>query len=222
MKGENILENAIAEAKTLRKLAMENGKYSLKKFLIEEKLPLYVYADEEIDLDAFVSMICRKGKAKEKDEQELNAKGLPYLNNAHKNRRKKIAIDKDIDERARNGMRRDLTDEDELTIDYGDSEEEPEEEKLGNELQQENIRRWNLKTNTRTSPVSVSLPKISEAERNLLLKHAGLLNKNKYIHHINENKESKDFLKKRAGIKETGKAKQLIADLNTKMQIIRG
>ena len=37
---ENILSEAIAEAKTLRNIAMCNAKYSLKQFLAEEKLPL--------------------------------------------------------------------------------------------------------------------------------------------------------------------------------------
>lgn len=223
-----LLKEAILEARTLRELAMENGRHSLKKFLKEEKLPLDDFADAEMELDDLVDLIIQRGKEdhctynKDDEEQEeddfgFDNRGRPYKDSRYKLRRMKS--EDDIEERAGGGMRRSISDDDELIIDYGDSEDNEDEQKLGDELTNENRKRWNLLINAKTSPAFVSAPKISENERKLLLKHAGLLKQNKDSRLIKEIKDDKDFLQKRSGIKNTGVAKKVINDLNIKQKI---
>ncbi len=62
MQNDNILKDAIAEAKTLRKLSMSNARHSLVKFLKEEKLPLDDLADAELDLDTLIDLIMRRSR----------------------------------------------------------------------------------------------------------------------------------------------------------------
>ena len=87
MQSDNILKDAIAEAKTLRKLSMSNARHSLVKFLKEEKLPLDDLADAELDLDTFVDLIMKRSRERDKEEDELNPRGQPYLNCKHKLRK---------------------------------------------------------------------------------------------------------------------------------------
>jgi len=110
MENDNILQEAIAEARTLRELSLSNAKHSLKKFLLEEKLPLDDFDDIELDLDTFVDLIVQRARKRDEEGDELNPQGLPYMNCKHKMQ----------SERARIGMRRELTDDDELIIDYGE------------------------------------------------------------------------------------------------------
>ncbi len=74
----NILKDAIAEARTLRKLSMSNARHSLVKFLKEEKLPLDDLADAELDLDDFVDLIMKRSRERDKEDDELNSRGLPF------------------------------------------------------------------------------------------------------------------------------------------------
>ena len=223
MQSENILKDAIAEARTLRKLSMSNARHSLVKFLKEEKLPLNDLADAELDLDTFVDLIIKRSRERDKEEDELNPQGLPY-------RRKRNKDDDELDERSR------YSDDDEFELDYGDGnveksgkddDEKEEEENFSDKVVVERSRKWqNLygRRNFKSSPAIISSgvgsTKLSQNERNLLLKHAGLI-KNKRTNLIKECKD--DLIRQRAGIKEnTGKAKQLIFDLNNKNKILIG
>ena len=162
-----------------------------------------------MNINDFVDLIIKRSKDKEDDDQELDSKGHPYRDCRHKVKRIKA------DERAKGGMHNSLTDKDILIFDYeGDIDPEDDDEKLSDELKQENIRRF-----SRTSPSIISVPKISEAERKLLLKHSGLLNNRKHKTKIVENKQAKDFLIERAGIQKNGIAKNVIADLETKRRL---
>ena len=98
----NILKDAIAEARTLRKLSMSNARHSLVRFLKEEKLPLDDLADAELDLDHFVDLIMKRSRERDKEDDELNPKGLPYLNCKHKLR--KSDHEDELDERGRYNM----------------------------------------------------------------------------------------------------------------------
>ena len=235
MQTDNILKDAIAEAKTLRKLSMSNARHSLVKFLKEEKLPLDDLADAELDLDHFVDLIMKRSREREKEDDELNSKGLPYL--------RKQNTDDELDERGRIGMHRELTDDDEFEIDYGDGnveksgkdddddgiddeiedDEKEDEENFSDNVIDERIRKWhNLhgRRNFRTSP-AVRPTKLTKKERELLIKHAGLLKENKNFNQPTAIKD--DLLRQRAGIKEnTGRAKQMISDLDDKNKILIG
>ena len=218
MQSDNILKDAIAEARTLRKLSMSNARHSLVKFLKEEKLPLEDLADAELDLDDFVDLIIKRSRERDEEDDELNPQGLPY--------RRKRNTDDELDERSR------YTDDDEFEIDYGDGnveksnkddDDEEDEDSFSDKVVEERGRKWqNLhgRRNFRTSP-AVRPTKITKKERELLIKHAGLLKENKGYRQSSATKN--DLLRQRAGIKEnTGKAKQLIFDLNNKNKILIG
>ena len=215
----NILKDAIAEARTLRKLSMSNARHSLVKFLKEEKLPLDDLADAELDLDTFVDMIIQRSRERDKEEDDLNPQGLPY-------RRKRNKDGDEIDERSR------YSDDDDFEIDYGDGnivksnkddDEKEDEENFSDKVVEERSRKWqNLhgRRNFRTSP-AVRPTKLTKKERELLIKHAGLLKENKNFNQPTAIKD--DLLRQRAGIKEnTGRAKQMISDLDDKNKILIG
>lgn len=228
MQTDNILKDAIAEARTLRKLSMSNARHSLVKFLKEEKLPLQDLADAELDLDHFVDLIIKRSRERDKEDDELNPRGQPYLNCKHKLR--KTDNEDELDERSR------YTDDDEFEIDFGDGhveksgkkdDDNEDEENFSDKVVEERSRKWkNLhgRRNFKSSPAIISSgvgsTKLSQNERNLLLKHAGLT-QNKRTNLIKESKD--DLIRQRAGIKEnSGKAKQLIFDLNNKNKILIG
>ena len=191
----NILKDAIAEARTLRKLSMSNARHSLVKFLKEEKLPLDDLADAELDLDTFVDLIIKRSRERDKEDDELNPQGLPY-------RRKRNKDDDELDERSR------YSDDDEFEIDFGDGhveksgkdddDEKEDEENFSDNVIDERIHKWqNLygRRNFKSSPALVSSgvgsTKLSQNERNLLLKHAGLLKKTE---NLNDQQQRKTIL----------------------------
>ncbi len=235
MQNDNeLLNGAIFEARKLRELAMENGRHSLKKFLKEEKLPLDDFAQAELDLDDLVDLIIKRSKEnqcthnkddneeQEEDEFGYDSRGRPYLNNMFNKRRHNTETE--IEERARNGMHGSLTDKDEYDFsgDIDDDDiESDDEQNLSDELTKENVCRWNILTNAKTSPARIGVPKISESERRILLKHSGLLNRSKDNRLIKEVKDDKDFLQKRSGIKKTGVAKRVINDIEIKQQLLK-
>ena len=225
MQSNNILKDAIAEAKTLRKLSMSNAKHSLVKFLKEEKLPLDDLADAELDLDHFVDLIMKRSRERE-EEEELNSKGLPYKNCMHKLRT--ADDDDELDERSR------YSDDDEFEIDYGDGNieksgkvDDDKESDFTDEVLDERIRKNQShlsRTQFNSSPAlitsGVGSVKLTDRERQILTKNLKL---NNYHPKINKQSDDRDLLKKRSGIKEnTGKAKQLISDLNNKNKILKG
>ena len=79
----NLINDAIAEARTLRKLSMSNARHSLVKFLKEEKLPLDNLADAELDLDTFVDLIIKRSRERDEEEDKLNPQELSYLKNKY-------------------------------------------------------------------------------------------------------------------------------------------
>jgi len=221
MQSNDILKEAIAEAKILRRLSMSNAKHSLVKFLKEEKLPLEVLADTELDLDHFVDLILKRSRERDKEEDVLNQKGLPYL--------RKQNTDDELDERSR------YSDDDEFEIDYDDGnieksgkdndDEKEDDDNFSDDVIAERSRKWkNLhgRRNFKSSPAIVSSgvgsTKLSQNERNLLLKHAGLT-QNKRTNLIKESKD--DFLRQRAGIKNSNKniAKRVVSDLEIKKKL---
>jgi len=226
MQSDNILKDAIAVAKTLRKLIMSNARHSLVKFLKEEKLPLDDLADAELDLDHFVDLIIRRSREREEEEDDLNPRGQPYLNCKHKLR--KADNEDEIDERRR------YTDEDEFELDFGDGnieksgkndDEKEDEDKFSDEVIEERSRKWqNLygRRNFKSSPAIISsgvgTTKLSQNERNLLLKHAGLT-QNKRTNLLKECKDN--LLRQRAGINKSDKniAKQVVNDLEIKKKL---
>lgn len=227
MQNTNILKEAIAEAKQLRELAMTNAKHSLVKFLTEEKLPLDDLADAELDLDHFVDLIMQRSRERDKEDDELNPQSLPYLNCKHKLR--KTDNQDELDERSR------YTDDDEFEIDYGDgiieksgnhnADEKEDEENFSDKVVAERTRKWqNLygHRNFKSSPVIVSSgvgsTKLSQNERKLLLKHAGLT-QNKRSNLIKESKDN--LIRQRAGIKNSNKniAKRVVNDLDIKNKL---
>ncbi len=229
MQSDNILKDAIAEARTLRKLSMSNARHSLVKFLKEEKLPLDDLADAELDLDHFVDLIIQRSRERDKEDNELNAKGLPYLNCKHKLR--KTDSEDELEERSR------YSDDDEFEIDYGDGhieksgkdddDEKEDEENFSDKVVEERGRKWqNLygRRNFKSSPAIISsgvgTTKLSQNERNLLLKHAGLI-KNKRTNLIKECKD--DLIRQRAGIKNSNKnlAKRVVNDLEIKKRLTK-
>ena len=224
----NLINEAIAEAHTLRKLSMSNAKHSLVKFLKEEKLPLDDLADAELDLDHFVDLIIKRSRERDKEDDELNPRGLPYLNRKH--RLHKADNEDELDERSR------YSDDDEFEIDYGDGniekcnknddDEKEDEENFSDDVIAERSRKWqNLhgRRNFKSSPAIVSSgvgsTKLSQNERNLLLKHAGLLKENKEYRQSSTTKN--DLLRQRAGINKSDKniAKQVVRDLEIKKKL---
>ena len=222
MQSENILKDAIAEARTLRKLSMSNARHSLVKFLKEEKLPLDDLADAELDLDTFVDLIIKRSRERDKEEDELNPQGLPY-------RRKRNKDDDELDERSR------YSDDDEFELDYGDGnveksgkddDEKEEEENFSDKVVVERSRKWqNLygRRNFKSSPAIISSgvgsTKLSQNERNILLKHAGLIKENREFKRSTATKD--DLIRQRAGINKSGKniAKRVVADLEIKKKL---
>ena len=79
----NLINDAIAEARTLRNLSISNARHSLVNFLREEKLPLDDLADAELDLDAFVDLIIKRSRERDEEEDKLNPQELPYLSNKY-------------------------------------------------------------------------------------------------------------------------------------------
>jgi hypothetical protein len=241
MQNDNILKDAIAEAKVLRNIAMKNAKYSLKNFLMEnnQKLPLQSLTDlNHLSIDEFVDAVLEKERA---EEDELNPNGLPYLNNQHKKRKQNT--DDDLDERSR------FSDEDDFELDYGDgnivkfnglddededeiddkadknTDEKEDEENFSDNVVEERGRKWkNLygRRNFKSSPAIISSgvgsTKLSQHERNLLLKHAGLT-MNKRTNLIKECKDN--LIRQRAGIKNLTKnnARQVVSDLEIKKKL---
>jgi hypothetical protein len=226
MQNNDILKEAIAEAKTLRQLAQSSAKHSLKKFLLTESLPLNDLCNID-DLDEFIDAILEKYRA---DNGEVNTKGLPYLNNQYKNREHNT--EDEIDER------RWFTDDDEFEIDYGDGhveksgkddddDEKEDEENFSDKVMDERSRKWNNlhgRRNFKSSPAIVSSgvgsTKLSQNERKLLLKHAGLT-KNKRTNLIKESKDN--LIRQRAGIKNLNKnkARQVVNDLEIKKTLLK-
>ncbi len=230
----NLINEAIAEAKTLRKLSMSQAKHSLVKFLKEEKLPLDDLADAELDLDHFVDLIMKRSRERDKEDDELNPKGLKYKNCMHK--LSKADNEDELDERGRYNMYGEFDGSEKF--EYGDDEFEDDEDDDDNEDEQsdftddvieERIRKNHAllaRNNFHTAPAVVSSGintiKLSDKERHLLTKNLKYNNPN--IHReskIKNDKKDSDILHRRAGIKEnTGKAKQLISDLNNKNNIL--
>ena len=226
----NLINEAIAEAKTLRKLSMSNAKHSLVNFLKEEKLPLDDLADAELDLDHFVDLIIKRSRERDKEENDdLNPQGLPYLNNKYK--KSKRNTDDELDERSR------YSDDDEFELDFGDGnivksgkdddDEKEDEDNFSDEVIEERSRKWqNLygRRNFKSSPAIISSgvgsTKLSQNERNLLLKHAGLT-QNKRTNLIKECKDN--LIRQRAGINKSDKniAKQVVNDLEIKKRLTK-
>jgi hypothetical protein len=231
MQNDNILKDAITEAKILRHLSLAQAKHSLVKFLKEEKLPLDDLADAELDLDHFVDLIIKRSRERDEEEDELNAKGLPYLNCKHKLR--KTDDESELDERGRlnmygefDGSEKFEYGDDELEDDKDDNEKE-DEENFSDKVIEERGRKWkNLygRRNFKSSPALVSSgvgsTKLSQNERKLLLKHAGLT-KNKRSNLIKESKDN--LIRQRAGIKNSNKniAKRVVNDLEIKKKLSR-
>ena len=223
MQSENILKDAIAEARTLRKLSMSNARHSLVKFLKEEKLPLDDLADAELDLDTFVDLIIKRSRERDKEEDELNPSGLPYLNCKHKLR--KPDNESELDERGRFNMYGEV---DDVEFEYGDeidddkdADDTDDDDNFSNKVVEERSRKWqNLygRRNFRTSPI-VRPTKITKKERELLIKHAGLLKENKNFRQSTATKD--DLLRQRAGISKSDKnlAKNVINDLEIKKKL---
>ena len=93
----NLINDAIAEARTLRQLSISNCRHSLVKFLKEEKLPLNDLAQSELDIDTFVDLLLKKNRERAKENDELNPRGFSYKNCQHKLRKQKA--DDELDER---------------------------------------------------------------------------------------------------------------------------
>ena len=140
----NLINDAIAEARTLRNLSMSNCRQSLVKFLKEEKLPLDNLADAELDLDTFVDLIIKRSRERAK-EDKLNPQGLPYLNNKYIFRKQKS--DDELDERSR------YSDSDiDFELDFGDGkivnfnkdedDTEEDEESFSDKAIEERNRKW--------------------------------------------------------------------------------
>ena len=225
MQSDNILKDAIAEARTLRKLSMSNARHSLVKFLKEEKLPLDDLADAELDLDHFVDLIMKRSREREKEDDKLNAKGLPY-------RRKRNKDDDELEERSR------YSDDDEFEIDYGDGnieksgknddDEKEDEDNFSDNVIDERIHKWqNLygRRNFKSSPAIISSgvgsTKLSQNERNILLKHAGLIKENREFKRSTAIKD--DLIRQRAGIKNSNRniAQQVVNDLEIKKRLTK-
>jgi hypothetical protein len=221
---ENILSDAIAQAKTLRNIAMTNAKYSLKQFLAEEKLPLDDLANTE-DIDELVDKILKRSK---EDSDDYDPKGDPYLNCKHKLRKK--SAEDELDERNRYS-----DGEEEFELDFGDGDvikydkdedDTEDDENFSNEAIAERNRKWQSQfghPNFNTAPAIVSsgtgTTKLSQNERNLLLKHAGLLKESKENRLCKENKD--DLIRERAGINKSDKhlARRVIDDIEIKKKL---
>jgi hypothetical protein len=225
----NLINEAIAEAHTLRKLSMSNAKHSLVKFLKEEKLPLDDLADAELDLDHFVDLIIKRSRERDKEDDELNPRGLPYLNRKH--RLHKADNEDELDERGRLNMYGEFDGSEKF--EYGDDEfeddedddDKEDEENFSDTVIDERNRKWqNLygRRNFKSSPAIISsgvgTTKLSQNERNLLLKHAGLLKEN-----YQSTATKDDLLRQRAGIKNSNKniAKQVVSDLEIKKKLLK-
>jgi len=228
MQNDNILREAIAEARTLRKLSMSNARHSLVKFLKEEKLPLDDLADAELDLDHFVDLIIKRSRERDEEDDELNPQGLPYLNRKHKLH--KADNESELDERGRYNMYGEFDGSEKFEIDDefedDDDNDKEDEDNFSDDVIAERSRKWqNIhgRRNFKSSPAMVSSgvgsTKLSQNERNILLKHAGLLKENKKNHQSPVIKD--DYLRQRAGIKNSNKniAKQVVNDLEIKKRL---
>ncbi len=217
----NILTQAIAETKTLRNIAMTNAKCSLVNFLKEEKLPLAPLVNlDHLDLDSFVDIVLDMHKDDSDDDYDL--KGDHYLNCKHKLRKRNN--DDELDEKRR------YSDDDEFELDFGDGDivkydkdeddDTEEEENFSDTVIDERNRKWQSlynRPNFKTAPAIVSsgvgTTKLSQNERNLLLKHAGLMKENKENRKCKESKD--DLIRQRAGIKNSTKsiARNVVNDI---------
>ena len=218
----NLINEAIAEARTLRNLSMSNARQSLVKFLKEEKLPLDNLADAELDLDTFVDLIIKRSRERDEEEDKLNPQGLPYLNNKYIFRKRKS--DDEIEERSRYS-----NDDIDFELDFGDGEivnfnkdeddTEEDEENFSEAVLAEKSRKWDLLRNFRTSPI-VRPTKLTKQERDLLISHAGL-KESKYHSHLQEIKDDKDLLQERAKINKSDKhlAKRVVRDIAIKKRL---
>lgn len=218
----NLINDAIAEARTLRNLSMSNCRQSLVKFLKEEKLPLDNLADAELDLDTFVDLIIKRSRERDEEEDKLNPQELPYLKNKYIFR-KLNNDDEELEERSK------YSDED-FELDFGDgnivkynkdedADDIKDEENFSEAVMEEKSRKWDIFRNFRTSP-PVRPTKITKQERELLITHAGLKESKDRIH-LKENNDDKDLLQERAGIKNKNKsiAKQIIGDIEMKKKL---
>jgi hypothetical protein len=235
---ENILSDAIAQAKTLRNIAMTNAKYSLKQFLAEEKLPLDDLANTD-DIDELVDKILKRSK---ENSDDYDPKGDPYLNCKHK-LRKKSAEDV-LDERNRYS-----DGEEEFELDFGDgdvikynkdeddnNEDEPSD--FADDVIKERIRKNQSlmhRTQFRSSPALISSGvgsvKISPRERQILTKNLKLNENFRQSHSkVKERKENlfnketqdaKDLIKQRAKITKSDKhlARRIIGDIEIKKKL---
>ena len=225
MQSDNdLLNEAIAEARTLRNLSMSNARQSLVNFLKEEKLPLDNLADAELDLDTFVDLIIKKSRERDEEEDKLNPQGLPYLNNKYIFS-KQNNDDEELEERSRYS-----NDDIEFELDFGDGnivkynkdeDEIEDEENFSEAVLAEKSRKWDLLRNFRTSP-AVRPTKLTKQERDLLISHAGL-KESKYHSHLQEIKDDKDLLQERAKINKSDKqlAKQIVRDIAIKKKLLK-
>jgi hypothetical protein len=224
----NILSEAIITAKKLRALSLENAKYSLKEALSRKTLPLQRLVDlNHLPDIEFIDAVLEQSRAEQEDDSELNPQGLPYLNNKYK--KSKRNTDDELEERGRYNMYGEFDGSEKF--EYGDDEFEDDEDEdnpedednFSDKVIDERIRKWkNLhsRRNFRTSP-AVRPTKITKKERELLIKHAGLIKENKIMHQSPAIKN--DLLRQRAGINKSDKhlAKQVVRDLDIKKKLAK-
>jgi hypothetical protein len=172
---------------------------------VEEKLPLDDLANTD-DIDELVDKILQRSK---EDSDDYDPKGDPYLNCKHKLRNK--SAEDELDEHGRFNMYGEVDNVEFEIDDAEDADDETEdEENFSDEAIAERNRKWQSlygRPYFNTAPAIVSsgtgTTKLSQNERNLLLKHAGLLKESKENRHCKENKD--DLIRQRAGIKISDK-----------------
>jgi len=235
---DNILSDAIAQAKTLRNIAMTIAKYSLKQFLAEEKLPLDDLANTD-DIDELVDKILKRSK---ENSDDYDLKGNPYLNCKHKLRKK--SAEDEIDERNRYSDGKE-----EFELDFGDgdainydkdeddnNEDEPSD--FADDVIKERTRKNQSllnRTNFRSSPAFISSGtgsvKISPREFDIIRRNLKM-NENFRHNHSNvkeckenlfnkENQDAKELLQERARINKSDKhlARRVIGDIEMKKKL---
>ncbi len=148
---------------------------------------------------------------------------LSLSNSCHHKLRKRNNDD-ELDEKRR------YSDDDEFELDFGDGDivkydkdeddDTEEEENFSDTVIDERNRKWQSlynRPNFKTAPAIVSsgvgTTKLSQNERNLLLKHAGLMKENKENRKCKESKD--DLIRQRAGIKNSTKsiARNVVNDI---------
>jgi len=223
MNSENILNETITEVKKLRELSLSNAKFSLKEAIKKNVPVLQPIADlNDLDIDEFVERILQKNRTKD-EEPELNPGGRPYLNNMFKKRKNKT--ENNVDEFGRQDIDPDT---DKMIFDYGDDDED-EQSDFADEVIKERIRKNHSlisRSNFHPAPAVVSSGintiKLSNRERDLLTRNLSYKNPNlKSKTVIKSDKKDTDILRRRAGIKQTGKVKQIIEALDNKYQLLR-